>query len=123
MNDVTDLPTPRHHTLLAVDVADFGRRTDTTQIDVRRGLYRAIEAAFRAAGIANDQRRAADRGDGALILISPRVPKNRLVSGFVPSLIEQLRELNVGRADRLRMRFAIHADEVVPTSTALPATP
>jgi hypothetical protein len=41
------------------------------------------------------------------------VPKNRLITHLVPTLTKRLYEYNTGRADRLLLRAAIHAGEVL----------
>src|SRR5438876_1180070 len=98
---------------MAVDVEGFGRRTDTAQVRLRTALYSALERAMEDAGVRSESCRFDDRGDGVLILIPSNVPKNRVLAEFVPSLVALLHEHNVGRDDRLRLRIAIHAGEVV----------
>ena len=55
-----------------------------------------------------------DRGDGALILIPPDVPKIRLVTNLPTALAALVARHNAGctSAERMRLRVALHAGEI-----------
>ena len=67
-----------HRSVLVIDVEKFGdpARTNADQVVVRDGMYRALERALASAGISRPSWATEDRGDGALVLISPEVPKS-----------------------------------------------
>jgi len=71
-----------HRSVLVIDVEKFGdpARTNADQVAVRDGMYQALEGSLTAAGISRSDRAMEDRGDGALVLISPEVPKSWLVT-------------------------------------------
>ncbi|MFD8496832.1 ATP-binding protein [Amycolatopsis sp. NPDC059657] len=105
-----------HRTILVVDVAGFGdlRRTNLHQVAVHGGLYRVLTRAFAAAGIPWNVCEDEDRGDGALVLIPPGVPKSLLVEALPGALLDSLREHNrAHRAEeQIRLRMALHAGEI-----------
>ncbi|WP_370943017.1 tetratricopeptide repeat protein [Amycolatopsis sp. cg5] len=105
-----------HRTILVVDVAGFGdlRRTNLHQVAVHNGLYRVLTRAFAAAGIPWDTCEDEDRGDGALVLIPPSVPKSLLVEALPGALLDSLREHNRAHRDeeQIRLRMALHAGEI-----------
>jgi tetratricopeptide (TPR) repeat protein len=110
-------PSPAlHRTVLAVDVEAFGdkRRTNQDQLTVREGLYRCLRAAFAGSGISWDACYHEDRGDGALFLIPPDIPKKFVATRFPQEFSAALHSYNEGRtvATRIRVRMALHAGEV-----------
>jgi tetratricopeptide (TPR) repeat protein len=112
-----DEPFPAlHRAILGVDIEGFAdrRRTNPDQILVREGLYRSLEAACARSGIAWDACYREDRGDGALILVPPEIPKNLLVSRFPQELSVALRAHNDAHQEeaRIRVRLAVHAGEI-----------
>jgi class 3 adenylate cyclase len=112
------LPAPMHRTIIYVDVEGFASpdRTNADQTAVRGGLYHALVEAFTAAGAPWHENYHEDRGDGALILIPPEVPKSILVTAIPGALAAALGEHNriYHRQARIRLRMAIHAGEVLP---------
>ena len=110
-----------HRTIVVVDVEGFGdrRRTNPHQVAVRDGLYRALREAFGHAGIAWDDCGHEDRGDGVLILIPAEVPKGLLVESLPSALVTALHAHNGTHPgpERIRLRMALHAGEVITTST------
>ena len=66
-----------HRAIMVVDVERFGDpgRTNLNQLAVRDGLYKALIHAFGGSGIEWGNCVSEDRGDGALILVPPEVPK------------------------------------------------
>jgi tetratricopeptide (TPR) repeat protein len=107
---------PVHRAIMVVDVERFGDpiRTNLNQLAVRGGLYSAMAQAFGESGVAWDSCETEDRGDGALILVPPDVPKTRLVTDLPYRLAMAVRRHNVGSAmpERMRLRIALHAGEV-----------
>src|SRR5689334_16176178 len=84
--------TTAHCTIVIVDIEGFGRliRTNTNQVRIRRGMYRAIEHAFEAAGIPWVSCRHEDRGDGVLVLAPAEIPKRLFAERMPEALVEAL---------------------------------
>ncbi|TDD38161.1 tetratricopeptide repeat protein [Actinomadura sp. KC06] len=105
-----------HRAIVCVDVEEFTdrRRTHPHQIAVRKGLYRALDQAFARAGVALRHCYHEDRGDGALILVPPDVPKDLLVAGVPQELVTALAQHNHEHDERarIRLRLALHAGEI-----------
>jgi len=101
---------------MVVDVERFGdrSRTNLNQLAIRKGLYEALIDAFSKSGIAWANCVSEDRGDGALILIPPDVPKTRLVTSVPAGLVAAVTRHSGGCAapERMRLRMALHAGEV-----------
>jgi hypothetical protein len=102
-----------HRTIVVVDVEGFGGRTNPDQVAVRDGLYRAMQDAFGRAGIPWDTCGHEDRGDGVFVLVPAEVPKALLAESLPPALVTALRTHNGEhpRAERIRLRMALHAGE------------
>ncbi|WP_157431147.1 hypothetical protein [Actinomadura macra] len=106
-----------YRAIVCVDVQDFSdhRRTHDHQITVRNGLYHSLDRAFGRAGVAwSRDCYCEDRGDGALILVSPHVPKKLLVVEVIQELAAALADHNHIHDEyaRIRLRMALHAGEV-----------
>jgi hypothetical protein len=105
-----------HCTIAVVDVEGFGRynRTNPNRIRVRRGMYRAIERAFIAAGIPWSACGYSDLGDGVLVLGPAGVPKTPFVERLPGVLADELAAHNGLHPppERIRLRLALHAGEV-----------
>ncbi len=101
---------------MVVDVERFGDpdRTNLNQLAIRDGLYRALIQAFEESGIGWDSCMSEDRGDGALILIPPEIPKVYLVTGLPGRLAAAVGRHNAGCTglEQMRLRVALHAGEV-----------
>src|ERR1700722_7410019 len=101
---------------MVVDVERFGDRwrTNLNQLAIREGLYEALIQAFRKSRIAWANCVSEDRGDGALILIPPDVPKTPLVTSLLAGLVTAVTRHNAGCAapEQMRLRMALHAGEV-----------
>ena len=80
-----------HRAILGVDIEGFAdrRRTNLDQIAMRDGLYRCLRIAFASSGIAWTACYHEDRGDGALILVPPEVPKSLLVAHLPQELLTE----------------------------------
>lgn len=105
-----------HRVVMVVDVERFGdpARTNLDQLAFRDGLYRSLSLAFAQSGIGWGSCVSEDRGDGALILVPPEVPKALLVTGLPGLLAAAAGRHNAGCAgpQRMRLRMALHAGEV-----------
>jgi hypothetical protein len=105
-----------HRTVLVVDVEHFGAhdRTNPQRIEVRDGLYRALEDALARVGITFTDCHREVVGDGVLVLIPADVAKSLLVERLPRTLAAALRDHNDTHDDgaRIRLRMAIHAGEV-----------
>ena len=107
-----------HRSVLVIDVEKFGdpTRTNAHQVAVRDGMYQALEGALADAGISRPNRTIEDRGDGALVLISPEVPKSWLVTRLPIQLAAALDDHNAtcSANARIRLRMVLHAGEIHP---------
>jgi hypothetical protein len=107
-----------HRAILIVDVENFGdpARTNTDQLAVRDAMYRALRQSFAMARINWAECVTEDRGDGALVLVPPAVPKSWLVTRLPAHLTEMLVRYNAAcpAQARIRLRMALHAGEVHP---------
>ena len=107
---------PTHWSILAVDVEGFAdpHRDDRARLAVRAALYRVLEESFSAAGLPWSPRDYEGRGDGAIVLVSPLVPKVLLLDPLLGCMSASLAEHNRGArlAERVRLRCAVHAGEV-----------
>ena len=105
-----------HRAIMVVDVERFGdpARTNLNQLAVRDGLYKALTRAFEESGIEWGSCVSEDRGDGALILVPPQVPKAYLVTSFPGLLAAAVSRHNAACAgpEQMRLRVALHAGEV-----------
>lgn len=107
---------PVHRTIIGVDVASFGAagRTDRHRKALRAGLYTALRSALGSAGIRLEDCYHEDRGDGALILVGPEVPKALLVTRMPQALFAALVAHNALYVEdaRIKARLSLHAGEV-----------
>jgi eukaryotic-like serine/threonine-protein kinase len=101
---------------MILDVERFSdpSRTNIDQLAVRDGLYEALIHAFEDSEISWSNCMTEDRGDGALILVPPEVPKSLLVSRVPAALVDAVTTYNESRPiqTRMRLRIALHAGEV-----------
>jgi hypothetical protein len=109
---------PVYWSILALDVEHFTRAawTDPIRVRVRARLHRLLDHALARAHVDPAQAHRGDTGDGGLLLVAAEVPTTRLLHPLVPVLAEQLAADNQESpaAERLRMRLAVHAGEVIP---------
>jgi class 3 adenylate cyclase len=107
---------PLHRTIVVVDVASFTdpARTMTHQLAVHEGLYDVLNTAFAESGIDLDAAVMEDRGDGAMILLPPDVPKSLLADQLPTRLIAGLKRYNAIHSDEaaVQLRVGLHAGEV-----------
>ncbi|WP_157433096.1 Crp/Fnr family transcriptional regulator [Actinomadura rifamycini] len=102
--------------VLVTDITGFGspRRTDADRRVVVEAMYERLDAAFAASGIDFSRLYQEDRGDGALIVVPPTIPTERVVDPMLAHLAASLRRHNRRAADatRLRLRAALHVGPV-----------
>ena len=111
---------PVHRSILAVDIEDSTRRTNTVKEELRQLVYRLVVEALGVAGIDDHYYDPfTDRGDGVLVLVRPadEFPKPLLLSCLIPALAKLLAAHNSGiplaeQPRVLRLRAVIHAGEV-----------
>lgn len=109
-------PMPAGHvTILCADVESFGdpRRDHSHQLIVRKGLYDALEASFAREHIPWEICYHEDRGDGAMVLLPPEIPKRQIAD--LPARLAAALTLHnhTHRAEaQIRLRLAVHAGEV-----------
>jgi tetratricopeptide repeat protein len=105
-----------HRTILLVDVEAFSNssRTDLDRVAVREGLYQALEQALSTSGIPWDSSHKEDRGDGVLVLARPELPKAPFTETLPTKLAAALQRHNAThqKAERIRLRMALHAGEI-----------
>lgn len=105
-----------HCTIVVIDVEGFGRysRTNPNKIRIRRGMYRALERAFDAAGIPWGFCQYSDLGDGVLVLGPAAVSKTPFAERLPRALAEELAAHNGVHPpdEHIRLRLALHAGEV-----------
>jgi class 3 adenylate cyclase len=111
---------PVHRSILAVDIEDSTRRTNTVKEELRQLVYQLVLEALDVAGIDDHYYDPfTDRGDGVLVLVRPadEFPKPLLLSRLIPALARLLAAHNSGiplaeQPRVLRLRAVIHAGEV-----------
>lgn len=98
-------------TIFIVDVQGFSspERTADDQEKIRRGLERALRAAFADSGLDWDACHYEDRGDGCFMLL-PHEYRERLVWPLPGHLARELREHNARHRPeaQIRLRAAVH---------------
>jgi class 3 adenylate cyclase len=105
-----------HHTIVAVDIADFTNpaRTELHQAAMQNGLYQVLQTAFDEAGVHWTTCDVEDRGDGVLILVPPQFSKVLLVDQLSNRLVAGLSRYNAVHAPEatIQLRVALHSGEV-----------
>ncbi|CAM3422301.1 tetratricopeptide repeat protein [Kibdelosporangium persicum] len=104
----------REPAILVVDVARFAARELADFQAARGGLFRALQSAFRRAGIDWDSCRAEDRGDGVMILVPAEVAKAVFVDALPQALVAAVGDHNRHQPEsrRFQLRVALHSGEV-----------
>ncbi|WP_410657978.1 hypothetical protein [Amycolatopsis sp. lyj-112] len=105
-----------HCTIVAVDIEGFGQlhRSNANRVRIRRGLYKAMRAAFEGAGIPWLSCHREDRGDGILILSRAETPKALFVDSLPYTLALELARHNATHPheEQMRLRLVLHAGEI-----------
>ncbi|MFD7667676.1 hypothetical protein [Streptomyces sp. NPDC059788] len=108
-----------HRLVVNGDVCGSGRLGLRAKLRMREAMYDVFEAGFTAAGVAETSFRMEDRGDGVLVALAPDVPSAKLVGPWLEGVYQQLRQINEGRSEPLRMRVAMHAGPVAQDARGL----
>ena len=103
---------PEHRTIVVVDIAGFGRRTDREQLLARSVLAHVMRRAFRIGGIRWTRLWISDRGDGMIVLVPPDLSKVAVLEAVLPALRHLVGRHNGCSTNRIRLRVAVHAGEV-----------
>ena len=105
-----------YRVIVVVDAESFTHpaRTNTDLMAVRAGIYKILRNALDGAGIPWADCESQDRGDGAIVLISPIYPKLRLFCPLPTLLRGEILKYNAGTAPTswIGLRVAVHAGEV-----------
>jgi class 3 adenylate cyclase len=113
---VSEYPPASHHAIVTVDMADFTNpaRTEMHRAIMVKALYEILERAFDEANIHWGSCDTEDRGDGLLILVDPKVPKEFIADRLPHRLVAGLLRHNALYAAEaaIRLRVAIHFGEV-----------
>ncbi|KJS55971.1 hypothetical protein VM98_09985 [Streptomyces rubellomurinus subsp. indigoferus] len=105
---------PVNYTILLLDIEQFGRRDDVEQAFMRRMLYSVLHETLRSAGIEPTEQRLEDRGDSVMALISPTVPKAKLLHALInetPAMLNANNRLAAASA-QVRLRITLASGEV-----------
>lgn len=102
------------HTIIAMDIAGFGRRSEDYQSRLRGGLREAVQQAFGHCGLRWEECVHRDQGDGMLVLAPVDVENRRLVECLPNELAGRLREFNATTTEegRIQLRVVLHSGEV-----------
>lgn len=110
MNDVR--LEPRHHTIIATDVAKSSSRTDALMVRMRRDLREILSETLERQGLDPARLTRIDDGDGYRYLIPADVaPPHAALDPFIGRLGIELRMHReaASEANRLRLRVAVHS--------------
>ncbi|MFI5588196.1 hypothetical protein ACIA5G_24305 [Amycolatopsis sp. NPDC051758] len=118
----TSADIPRHRAIVAVDIENSTKQTNSVRTQLRTVLFELLDEALAVGGIGRKHRDPfVDRGDGALCLIRPfdQLPKTLLLTAVVPALAKLLLKHAESRPElAFRLRVAVHAGEVHRDSRA-----
>lgn len=102
--------------ILITDITGFSSpgRTDADREYVLDAMYDLMGEAFTASGLALSRLYHEDRGDGALVIVPPATPTDRVVDPMLAHLAAELRRHNrrASEATRLQLRAALHVGPV-----------
>jgi hypothetical protein len=103
-----------HHLIINVDAPGSGQLSNPEKLELRKVIYDVIGQAFRAADVAVEKCRVEDRGDGALIIVPPKIPEARMVGVWIEEVHQALRARNgAPKTQRqVRLRLGAHAGQV-----------
>jgi hypothetical protein len=103
-----------HHLIINIDAPGSGQLSNPEKLELRNVIYDVIGQAFQAAGVAVEKCRVEDRGDGALIIVPPKIPETRMIGVWIEEVHQALRAHNgsPGTPRRVRLRLGAHAGQV-----------
>ncbi|MFG2085340.1 MULTISPECIES: hypothetical protein [unclassified Spirillospora] len=109
--------------VLFCDIAGFGdpSRDDEDRQVVREVTYRVLLSALETSGVPPSETYREDRGDGALVIVSPAIPTRFLIDPLAGQLAAALRRHNhrASAAVRIQLRVALHVGPVTPDAEGL----
>lgn len=115
--------TGRNSTVIFLDIVNFGAfyRTDTDRPILRRFMYEMLQESFSVANISWENSYVEDRGDGALIVVSPDTVISNVTDPLIIQLAEKIAEHNQNavRPVRLQLRVAVDAGPLVYRSEGM----
>ncbi|MEV5569135.1 hypothetical protein AB0L06_03740 [Spirillospora sp. NPDC052269] len=102
----------RECSIMFVDIAGFGaaRRTERDRRTLRDVAYTLVQDALDGVGAGPSVWYREDRGDGALLLLPDGVPVERLVTGAVPAMLDELRQHDRAAGPGLDLRLRVSLD-------------
>ena len=103
---------PKHHTIIATDVAKSSGRTDALLVRMRRDLREILSETLERQGLDPARLTRIDDGDGFRYLIPADVaPPHAALDPFIERLGIELRihREAANQASRLRLRIAVHS--------------
>ena len=107
---------PLNCSVLFTDVAGFSDpvRNDGDRDAVRAAMYEILRSAFEASAVPWAACYREDRGDGAVIVVSPTISTLRVVDPLVAELAGRLRQYNRRASEvvRIQLRVALHVGPV-----------
>lgn len=100
--------------MVAVDIEGSGGRGDVALLRIREVLLTLFQEALKESGIAWQECRFHDLGDGIRIIAPAWAPKARLIHPLFHELVVRLHAHNrtAARSTRIRVRVALHAGDV-----------
>jgi class 3 adenylate cyclase len=107
-----------HHSILVVDMTGYGKLNNRGQLQARAILDKSMNAAIRTIGLAQAGLAINHRGDGVLVVVPPTISKADLLEPLLPRLARTIHAANADPAvDRIRLRVAVHAGELIQDAT------
>lgn len=105
---------PVNRTILLFDIEGFGRRDDVEQAYMRRMLHSVVEESLTAAGADPLGQHREDRGDAAMVLVTPDISKVRLLSALLNETVSLLHSNNrlAASSAQVRLRIVLASGEV-----------
>jgi hypothetical protein len=112
----TQEPDGRISGLFGIDIAGFTDpcRDEQVQLHLRGQMYSMLERALNGAGVPWHECQHEDRGDGALIVVPPDIPVDRLADPL-PERLSRLVHLHNRMSSeiaRIQLRAAVHVGRV-----------
>ncbi|MFJ7211490.1 hypothetical protein [Amycolatopsis sp. NPDC098790] len=99
-------------------MAGYGKLNNRGQLRARAILNESMNAAIRTIGLTRASPAVHHRGDGVLMVIPPTVSKADLLDLLLPRLARTIHAANADPAgDRIRLRVAVHAGELIQDAT------
>lgn len=109
--DLVNLPLP--HTVVLVDIAGFGKRTNERQLQARNWLFTTLDRVFAGSGAERTGFSNVERGDGALIMVPATVSLVQVLRAVTGDLAAAVHAHNAAEpAHRMVLRAAVHSGHV-----------